>query len=211
MLADVTGTLRDRKKQATRTAIRRAALALIAERGFAHVTVEDIANAADVSARTVFNYFPSKEAVILGFGPEHGDQLRRRLRERPIGEPPLVAVSEVMVQELEAMAEQVSELGGDRLDGVKSLRVAHADPHVRAAQASHVRLLEQALARGLADRMMLGPGGEDDSFCILLASVAVGVVRAVMTIWARNGGDLPRLAIEAFQAVARGLAPPEHG
>jgi AcrR family transcriptional regulator len=208
-MLEAAGSLRDRKKQATRTAIRRVALGLVAERGFAQVTVEDIAGAADVSPRTFFNYFPSKEAVILGFGPDYGDQIRRRLRERPSAEVPLRAVCEVMVQELEAMAAQVAELGGDRTDWVKSLRAAHADPHVRAAHASHVRLLEQAIARGVADRLRFGPGGEDDAFCVLLAGTAVGAVRAVMTIWAKSGGDLAVLARDAFEAISAGLPGPE--
>src|SRR5260370_379886 len=83
-------SLRERKKLATRRSLRRAALDLVAERGFAHVTIEDIAEAADVSPRTFFNYFPSKEAALFGTDPDQIPVLRERMihtapvpRQRP--------------------------------------------------------------------------------------------------------------------------------
>ncbi len=69
------GSLRERKKQATRRSLRRIALQLVSDRGFAQVTVEDIAAAADVSPRTFFNYFPSKEAAVFGADPERTAEL----------------------------------------------------------------------------------------------------------------------------------------
>ncbi|MHB1235456.1 MAG: TetR family transcriptional regulator, partial [Microbacteriaceae bacterium] len=58
--------LRERKRLATRRAIQFAVLSLAADRGVEKVTVDDISRAADVSPRTFFNYFPSKEAALIG-------------------------------------------------------------------------------------------------------------------------------------------------
>lgn len=62
--------LRERKRVATRYAIERAALELSLDKGYENVTVDEIADAADVSPRTFFNYFPSKEAAVVGHDPE---------------------------------------------------------------------------------------------------------------------------------------------
>src|SRR5580693_2832809 len=83
---------RDRKKHATRQALRKAALELVAERGFAHVTVEDIAQAADVATRTFFNYFPSKESAVIGADPDRAAQMRVNLIARPSDESPIAAL-----------------------------------------------------------------------------------------------------------------------
>jgi AcrR family transcriptional regulator len=61
--------LRERKRLATRRAIQLAALRLVKSRGLDSVTIDDISREADVSPRTFFNYFPSKESALVGEGP----------------------------------------------------------------------------------------------------------------------------------------------
>jgi len=81
--------LRERKKRATREAILRAAMTLFQERGFDAVTVADVARAADVSEKTVFNYFPAKEDLVFSRGVDRAAELVEAVRSRAPGEPVL--------------------------------------------------------------------------------------------------------------------------
>jgi AcrR family transcriptional regulator len=202
-------SLRERKKLATRRSLRRVALDLVAERGFVHVTVEDIAEAADVSPRTFFNYFPSKEAALFGANPERVGALRERLVHEAPGQTALEALRVVLVGEAQALAEELDELGGDPAFWLKRMKAAHVDPHLRAAQAAHLTMVERVVADALAER--LGADPEHDPYPVLLAGAAIGVMRATMTFWASSGGAmaLAQLTDAAYQALADGL--PEHG
>nr|WP_244957159.1 TetR/AcrR family transcriptional regulator [Candidatus Frankia nodulisporulans] len=84
--------LRERKKRRTRQAIIEVAHELFTEKGFEATTVEEIAAGADVSVRTLFRYFTSKEAIALAPLEEMGDLTVAALRRRPVDEPPLLAL-----------------------------------------------------------------------------------------------------------------------
>src|SRR5882757_2239580 len=84
--------LRERKKQRTRETIARAARQLFAERGYHATTLPDIADAADVSTRPIFAYFPSKEDILFSdFAPIKGC-LSQALAQRPEGQDALDTV-----------------------------------------------------------------------------------------------------------------------
>jgi AcrR family transcriptional regulator len=198
-------SLRERKKLATRRSLRRVALDLVASRGLAHVTVEDIAEAADVSPRTFFNYFPSKEAAVIGADPDRVTTLRERIVHQAPGEPVLDALRMVMTEEAQAVAGELGELGGDPADWLRRMREARADPHLRAAQAAQMSMVERFITEGLAER--LGADPERDPYPGLLAATATGVLRATITFWAGSGGTLrlDQLVDQAFRALADGL------
>ena len=203
--AEPRASLRERKKLATRRLLRRVAFDLVAERGFAHVTVEDIAEAADVSPRTFFNYFPSKEAALYGADPDRVATLRERVVHQAPGEPVLDALRMVMVSEAQTVVDELSELGGDPADWLRRMKEARADPHLRAAHAAQMAMVERAITEGLAER--LGTDPERDPYPGLLAATAAGVFRASITFWGGSGGTMPlaQLVDLAFRALADGL------
>src|SRR3954471_7776666 len=88
MLAD----RRNRKRLATRQGISDAATRLFIERGFDNVTVDEIAEAADVGRMTVFNHFPRKEDMFFDRDEEARETLRDALRQRDKGIAPIEAL-----------------------------------------------------------------------------------------------------------------------
>jgi AcrR family transcriptional regulator len=204
-LAEQRPSLRERKKLATRLTIRRAALDLIAERGFSHVTIEDIAAAADVAPRTFFNYFPSKEAVLFGADPGRVEQIRARLVHDLPGHSALDALRVVFTDQVRTVLSELAELGGDPMRWARQMKAAHADPQFRAAQAAHSAQSEAGVAAALAER--LGSDTERDPYPLTLASAAMGVLRATLSFWASSGGAIPleELTDAAFQALANGF------
>ena len=192
---------RERKKLQTRRALQEAALRLVDERGFDAVTVEDIAEAVDVSKRTFFNYFSSKEQAILGHVPTAAEELRRAVSERPPGESTLKTLEAV----LERHAGQYS---GGRSEWLARRRVIRSDPRLLAASAAGWIDLERTLVEAVAERLALDP--ERDLYPSLVVSAAISATRVAM-LRARSGsGAISALMAEAFAALASGLDAPLH-
>ena len=196
----MTSGLRERKKLATRLALHEAALRLVAERGLDHVSVDDIAERADVSPRTFFNYFPSKDDAVLGLDPAVSDSMVESLRARPADETPGQAMRAVAHEQAGQMAEE-TELWPLRL------RVIDAHPALLARLAASFGRAEQAMAAAIAERTGSNP---HDLYPLLLAGVAAAAMRSALHRWFATDftTSLPDLVDEAWDLLAAGLPAP---
>lgn len=137
--------LRERKKRATRLAIHKAGMRLFAEQGFAGTTVDQIADAADVSRATVFAYFPTKEDIVFGDAPLAIAELATTLGEAAAVDGALPAVR--------AWLRQLA--GWIEPDLIFQLRLAREVPVVGARKLQIDRAVERAVADAL--HRELGP------------------------------------------------------
>jgi len=203
------GGRRDRKKQATRRALRNAALELVAERGFAHVTVEDIAEAADVATRTFFNYFPTKKSAVIGADPERIEELRTSLVARPPAESPLQALRWVTVEYAAAIDEEFDDLGEGRQAWFRRFCIVREDPDLLSAYVGHTCEVERGLVQALAAR--LGKDPAHDPYPALVAATVLAAARVAALHWSANGGlgSLASLTGAAIDSLGKGLVDEE--
>ena len=178
----------------------------MARRGFAHVTVEDIAEAADVATRTFFNYFPSKESAVIGADPEHVELLATKLLARPAGEPPLEALGAVLVDYATNLDEDLDDLGGEgKKAWFQRFCIVRADPELLGAYAGHMAEIERTLAVAMAER--LGTDPYHDPYPALVTATALAAARVTAMCWSANGGEesLARLTRAAMESLGDGL------
>jgi AcrR family transcriptional regulator len=95
--------LRERKKARTRATIVRVALDLFAEQGYGQTTIAQIADAADVSPRTVSTYFPAKEDIVFDVSSGSKERLVAAIKERPAGQDTMAALREWLLEEREVL------------------------------------------------------------------------------------------------------------
>ena len=186
---------RDRKKSRTRQELVDAATNLFATRGFDETTTEDIAEAADVSQRTFFRHFPSKEAALYGDMDELLVRFRAILDARPHSETLLVSVRESIL----ALADDYDDQRKLRL---LQARLASSYPSVSAYSRAVVQYAwEAALAESLARRM--GVVVTVDPRPEIIAAAAMTALRHSIRRWAKSGGraELPSLVAESLDAL----------
>jgi AcrR family transcriptional regulator len=187
--------LRERKKVKTRAAIREHALRLFREQGYAETTVDQIADAAEVSPSTFFRYFPTKEDVVLD--DEFDPMLAAAFRSQPPELTPIQAVRATIRSVFAGMSEEAKERARERdllVKTVPELRIAVLDEYTRS-----LRLL----ARLVAERL----GREENDVAVrVFAGAMVGVTLAVMELGTqRPVADIGELMDEALAMLEAGL------
>ncbi|MCX5070233.1 TetR family transcriptional regulator [Micromonospora lupini] len=190
---EITG-LRERKKAATRLALHESALRLAAEQGPDGVTVEAIADAANVSRRTFSNYFSSKEEALF-----HGDTVRLRrllqlVHERPGSETPWTALSRA--------AEQFTRESSDDRDHswLTRRRQLRGHPGLAAHQVAAYTAIERELAADLAHRLS---GTAVALRSRLLTATFLAALRVAIQHWIDHPGhDLLEIVRTALAEVA---------
>ncbi|MFI6452453.1 TetR/AcrR family transcriptional regulator [Streptosporangium amethystogenes] len=145
--APVTGR-RERKKQATRAALRQAALRLSVRHGVENVTVEQIAEEADIALRTFFNYFSSKEEAVMASTAAAAEALVTEFRGRPRTESVLRAFREAVL----VIMDQSDALSRDHIEALRLIRKA---PSLVPQQMAVLAAQEKALAEAIAERIGL--------------------------------------------------------
>ncbi|MFE9045557.1 TetR/AcrR family transcriptional regulator [Streptomyces sp. NPDC007818] len=154
-MSESTG-LRARKKERTRDAIGDAAVTLFLERGFDHVSVNDVAAAAEVSKPTLFRYFPTKEDLVLHRFADHQGEAARVVRDRESGIEPVTALH----QHFRAGLDRYDPVTGlnDHPEVVAFHRMVFATPSLAARltryQIEDEEALADALGAGIRARLL---------------------------------------------------------
>jgi AcrR family transcriptional regulator len=190
--------LRERKKLRTRAELSDAAFRLFAERGFDETTIEDIVEQVEVSPRTFFRYFDSKEDVVIGFFDDLGLELRAMLAGRPSDEPSFTA--------LRAALRTLIDLYEERQDRVVAAkRLAHETPSIRARLLDKHARWENGVTEELVTRSGGAPSLEPQMR--LLAAVALAAFSTAVSGWCTSGGrtNLHALVDDALRAVGDGF------
>ncbi len=187
--------LRERKKARTRAAIQSHALRLFTDQGYDQTTIDQIIDAADVSASTFFRYFPTKESVVLfdDFDPLIISAFQAQPREIP----PVAALRVALREAFVGLSREQLEEQRERLAlvlGVPALRGAMLD------QLSQAMLL---VSEAIADR----EGRSRDDFAVrTIAGAIVGSMFAVLAQLADDpDAELADLIDEAFSFLEDGL------
>jgi len=180
--------VRERKKQAARTALTEAALRLFQANGFDATTVNDIARLANMSPRTFFRYFDTKEDVVFQDAPQQLEALRKFLADRPSSESNAVALRAALTAFAEVLEGEREEL---------HLRAQLARSSRTLAERAAIELQNWRLA--LTDELMQRPDDRDYTKCHLLAGFGVHVLTVAITL--RSDGDrtLPELTQHCWQ------------
>lgn len=188
-------SLRERKKAQTRGALCDAAFELFTRKGFEGTTVDEIAASAEVSRRTFFRYFATKEAVVF---PEFEARLMHfsaLLDIREPGETPWEAVRRATLTMAELLANDSESL-------LAQHHVVHASSALTAFERDLDRSWEKRIAETLGGRTARAKWRSS-----LRAAATMGVIRASLESWFVGGtqGDLLAMGVEALDLLESGI------
>jgi AcrR family transcriptional regulator len=167
--------LRERKKARTRSAIRQHAMRLFREQGFAETTVDQIAEAADVSPSTFFRYFPTKEAVILQ--DDYDPRLIGAYRAQPPELGPVPAMRAAFRQVFSEMSPE--EIAEER----ERTRLILSVPELHTQMMDEYTRGIRMIAGLIAERTGRHP---DELEVRVFAGALVGVGLAAMMAWTED-------------------------
>jgi AcrR family transcriptional regulator len=187
--------LRERKRQETRERLTAAGMALFLTQGFEATTLDQIAAAADISRRSFFHHFASKEDLVFAWQDSFCGALIQALSHRPDDEPPIDA----------AIGALVATLGSFDRDQAEAIaRFVEETPALRDREQVKYALMEQALAEALARR----PGAPADPLeTRLVAMVVIGAMRVAGESWRATGEEVQPgvFAREVFATLRRAV------
>ncbi|MFF7459267.1 TetR family transcriptional regulator [Kitasatospora sp. NPDC008115] len=170
--------LRERKKARTRAAIQQQALRLFRDQGYDATTMEQIAEAAEVSTSTIFRYFPTKEELVVS--DEQEAFFINAWREQPKELPLVRALRYAIRSTFEGLSS--TELGAQRDRDVLMLTV----PELWAASLGNVAEARQTIIELVAER---GGRPQDDVQVRAVSAAVFGVILDAMLRWAQDPGQ----------------------
>jgi AcrR family transcriptional regulator len=189
--------LRQRKRQQTRERLIEAAMALFLDRGFEATTLDDIAAAADISRRSFFHYFASKEDVVFAWQEGSTASLIAAVAARPATESMLTAAENAML----AMVAMVRQLKPG--EAMAIARLKRDNPALQARDQVKHEKLERALAEALGKRA--GQKAEKLQ-ARLVAMIATGAMRIGGELWADEGArEKPEALVRRTFAAIRAI------
>ncbi|MEW9529094.1 TetR family transcriptional regulator [Microbispora sp. NPDC049125] len=189
-------SLRERKKAKTRRTIQDEALKLFAEQGYEATTVEQIAEAAEVSPSTFFRYFPTKEDVVIQ--DDYDPMLVAAIKAQPSDLPPLTAIRA-------AFRSAFGSIPPSEIDmTLTRMKLSTSVPALRARTVDNLFATIDMLAGAVAERV----GGDPrDPAVRTLVGAVIGVMLPVLFAWVDENGatSLPDLLDEALGYLEAGL------
>ena len=181
--------LRDRKRAATRARIEAAAIDLVLRDGLEAATVEAISARADISARTFFNYYESKDAAILGLQPATADEEARAEQAVGDGGDPIATVVGLLVATMGVARDGSTDLHERRVE------VLRRHPEVVSSQLAQLHARKTRLVDLVRQILVCGGRFSDDpdlsGRAVIVLALCASAVRAAVETWAETapGGD----------------------